>query len=387
MAAPITAPVLLAALNHKVISEAFEIARSNRTGLLQVVGMSTEYATVYDGYKMGWLDMRVDATSSALTGDITDSATTIPVVDGNKFRTGMVVSAVGSDEVIVVDSVTGNNLTVLRAQGGTVGEAVNSGVELLIDSVGREENSLAQNDGIYQPEDAENFFQTMDTALEFSRRALSTIQYGDTNDLNFQTSERLKQLTIQMDRALMRGRKMRVTVDGNPISYVGGIRYFLDQPGAYKVDNGAAALTLEQINNVNAELVSRGGTTNIIVCGIRLARVLNKLVGANYSSQRLSEWSNDEGAVNMLPSDLPLIGSINRIVIDTNCADDEIFILDSEMITIMPMEQNNAGESGSWRTLDATAPGQDGVKIRVIGDFSFRIRNSKTNMARLFNIG
>lgn len=387
MAAPITAPVLLAALNHKVISEAFEIARSNRTGLLQVVGMSTEYATVYDGYKMGWLDMRVDATSSTLTAAVDDSVTTIPVADGNKFRTGMVVSAKGSDEVIVVVSVSGNNLTVMRGQGGTTAEAITDGTELIIDSVGREENSTAQNDGIYQPEDAENFFQTMDTALEFSRRALSTMQYGDTNDLQFQTSERLKQLTIQMDKALIRGRKMKITVDGKEISYVGGIRYFLDQAGAYKVDNSGATLTLEQINEVNAELVARGGSTNVIVCGIRLARKLNALVGANYSSQRLSEWSSDEGAVNMLPSDLPLIGSINRIIIDTNVADDELFVLDTDMITIMPMEQNNAEESGNWQTKDATVPGQDGIRIRVLGDFSFRIRNSKTHMARLYNIG
>lgn len=387
MAAPITAPVLLAALNHKVISEAFEIARSNRTGLLSVVGMSTEYSKVYDGYKMGWLDMRVDATSSKLTAPVDDTVTTIPVTDGNKYRVGMALSAKGSDEVIVVTAISGNDLTVLRGQGGTTAEAIANAVELFIDSVGREENSLAENDGIYQPEDAENFFQTMDTALEFSRRALATMQYGDTNDLNFQTAERLKQLSIQMDRALMRGRKMVVSVAGNNVSYAGGIRYFLDQPGAYKVDNGGAALTLDAINAANAEIVARGGSTNIIVCGINLSRQLNKLIGANYQSQRLSEWVNDEGAVNRLPSDLPLLGTITSIVTDTNCADDEIYLLDASMITIMPMEQNNAGESGSWRTLDATLPGQDGVKIRVIGDFTFRLRNSKTSMCRIYNIG
>lgn len=387
MAAPITSDVLLAALNHKVISEAFEIARSNRTGLLAVVGMSTEYARVYDGYKMGWLDMRVDATSSKLTAAVDNLVTTIPVTDGNKYRVGMALSGKGHDEVMVVTAVNSNNLTVLRGQGGTTAEAMADEAELFIDSVGREENSLADTDGIYQPEDAENFFQTMDTALEFSRRALSTIQYGDTNDLNFQTSERLKQLSIQMDRALMRGRRMVVPIDGKDRTYAGGIRFYLDQAGAYKVDNGGAALTLDNINNANAEIVARGGVTNVIVCGIRLGRVLNKLIGANYQSQRLADWVNDEGAVNRIPSDLPLLGSITSIVIDTNCADDEVYLLDTSMVTIMPMEQNNAGESGSWRTLDATAPGQDGVKIRVIGDFTFRIRNSKTNMCRIHNIG
>lgn len=387
MGVPVTAPVLLAALNHKVISEAFEIARSNRTGLLSVVGMSTEYATVYDGYKMGWLDMKVDAASSTLTAGVNETVTTIPVADGNKFRPGMAVSAAGSDEVIIVTAVSGNDLTVLRGQGGTNGAAIANDAVLTIDSVGREENSLAQNDGIYQPEDQENFFQTMDTALEFSRRALSTLQYGNTNDLQFQTAERLKQLSIQMDRALMRGRKMSINIDGKPVSYVGGIRYYLDQAGAYKVDNGGAALTLDAIDNANAEIIARGGTTDTLVCGIRLARILNKEMRKNFTSQRLADFVNDAGAVNVLPTDLSMLGSVTRIVIDTNCADDEIYLLDTSMITIMPMEQNNAGESGSWNTKDATQPGQDGVKIRVIGDFSFRIRNSKTNMCRIHNIG
>ena len=387
MSAPITSDVLLAALNHKVIAESFEIARSNRTGLLQVIGMSAEFATVYDGYKMGWLDMRVDAASSTTTAEALAAATTIEVENGNKYRAGMVVSAKGSDEVIVVTAVADLEITVLRGQGGTTAEDIADGTTLVIDSVGREENSLAENDGIFNPEDAENFFQTMDTALEFSRRALSTMQYGNTNDLKFQTSERLKQLTIQMDNALIKGRKMKVVIGGKDVTYTGGIRYFLDQPGAYKVDNGGAALSLDAINAVNAELVSRGGNTNVIVCGIRLARVLNKLVGANYSSQRLADWSSDEGSVNMIPSDLPLIGSINRIVVDTNVSDDEILILDTQMITIMPMEQHNAEDSGSWRTLDATAKGQDGVKIRILGDFCFEIRNSKTHMARIHNIG
>ena len=51
------------------------------------------------------------------------------------------------------------------------------------------------------------------------------------------------------------------------------------------------------------------------------------------------------------------------------------------------MAQNNAGETGAWQTKDATQPGQDGQKVRVLGDFAFEVRNSKTHMARLRNIG
>lgn len=386
MPAPvITSGVLAAALNDQVINEAFEIARSNRTGILSVVQMGSARAA-YDGYKMGWLDMRVDATSSATTGAVLVGATTIPVVDGTKFRAGMTLSPTGSQEVILVTAVSGNDLTVVRGFGGTTAAALTSGQVLTIDSVGREENSLAQNDGIFQPDPVENFFQTMDTAVEFSRRALSTIQFGDTNSLAFQVSERIRQLTIQMDRALVRGRRATATIGANSVSYTGGLRFFLDQAGAIKTDNSAAALTLDQINALNAEIVSRGGMANTIAVGIKQARKLSALVSANYNSQRLADWSADEGSVLRLPSDLPLVGNVNQIVIDTNLSDDELVIFDSGMVSVVPMANGNASDSGAWRTLDATQPGQDGERTRILGDFAMEVRQSKTHMARLFNI-
>ena len=380
----VLSPDLSALLNDKVINEAFEIARSNRTGILQVVNMGGP-RQAYDGYKMGWLDFRIDATSSALTAGVNDAVTTVPVADGGKFRAGMTVSTSSSNEVMLVTAVAGNNLTVVRGFGGTTAAALLSGAVLTIDSVGREENSLAENDGIFQPDPVENFFQTMDTAVEFSRRALATIQFGGTNDLAFQISERIRQLTIQMDRALVRGRRATATIGGKTVTYTGGLRFYLDQAGAINTD-GAGALTLDKINVINAEIVSRGGTANTIAVGIKQARVLSALVSANYSSQRLGEWTADEGSLLTLPSDLPLVGNVNRIVVDTNLADSELVIFDSSMVSVVPMAANNADASGAWRTVDATQNGQDGQRTRVIGDFAMEVRQSKTHMGRLYGL-
>jgi len=383
---PITSADLAALLNDKVINDAFMIARSNRTGILSTVGIGAP-RQAYDGYKMGWLDMRVDATSSTTTAQALAAATTIAVADGTKFRAGMTASPEASDEVVLITAVSGNNLTVVRGFGGTTAANIASGAVLTIDSVGREENSTAQNDGIFQPDPLENYFQTMDTAVEFSRRALATLQFGNTNDLTFQVAERIKQLATQLDRALVRGRKATATVGSNTVTYTGGLRYFLDQAGAIKTDNSAAALTLDAINALNAEIVARGGSANTIAVGIKQARKLSALVAANYDSQRLAEWQADAGSVLTLPSDLPLVGSVNRIVIDTNLNDAELVIFDSGMISVVPMASGNAAAGGNWRTVDATLPGQDGQRTRIIGDFAMEIRQSKTHMARLHNIG
>jgi hypothetical protein len=71
MANEITSGLLAAALDQEVINGAFEIARSNRPGILSVVNFG-EAVQAFDGYKMGWLDFRIDATNSTFVGPYTD---------------------------------------------------------------------------------------------------------------------------------------------------------------------------------------------------------------------------------------------------------------------------------------------------------------------------
>lgn len=382
----ILSPNLAAALTQDVIDTAFEIVRKDRSGILQTVSMGVP-VTAFDGYKMSWLDMAVGADGDTVNGAILAAATTLVVDDGSKFRAGMSISVAGSDEVMIVTAVSGNDLTVTRGYGGTTAANIADNAVVTINGVAREENSLSQFDGIYQPVTVENYFQTMDTAIDFSRRALATAQWGNTNDIAFQVSERMRQLSIQMDRSLVKGRKGTFTLSGKTVTTMGGMQYYTDQAGAIKVDNSAAVLTLDQINAVNAEIVARGGRANTIAVGIAKARKLHALVSAEYSSQRLGDWQADAGSIVRLPSDLPLVGNVTNIVVDTNLNDNELYIYDSSMLSIVPMSAGNANSSGNWTTKDATAVGQDGQSVRVIGDFSIVVRNSKSHMARLYNIG
>lgn len=379
MANEILSNLLSSVLNDKVINEAFMTARSNRTGILGTIGFG-QARSPYEGYKLSWLDSKIDADGDYINGAKLSTDTTITVVNGGKFRAGMLISINGSDEVILVTAVSGNNLTVTRGFGGTTAVAIANNAVVTIDSVGREENSNAVNDGIYQPTPVENYFQTFDTAVEFSRRALETVQFGNTNDIAYQINQRIMQLTIQMDRALVRGRKALGTVGSNSVSYTGGLKYFLDQAGAIKTDGLGATLTLDMINDLNANIVKAGGKADTVAVGIAKARKINDLVSANYNSTRLADWTADEGSVLYLPSDIPLVGNVTKIVIDTNLNDTEVLMYDSSMINVIPMSNSN------WTTKDATQNGQDGIRTRIIGDFGMEVRQSQTNMARLYNI-
>jgi len=374
---------LAAALNAKIIQEQFDIVRPDINGLLALATFG-EPVRPEAGDKITWLDMSVAADTLTTNGAFLAAATTITVTDGSRARKGMLLYVGG--EYIVVTAVSGNDLTVLRGQGGSVAADIADATVISVESVAREENSTTETDGIYQPTDVENLFQTMDTAIEMSRRAMATLQFGNTNDLSFQVNERIRQLAIQMNKTLIRGRKMSLTIAGKKTTYTGGLGYYLDQAGALSVDHLGAALTLEAINVLQANIVARGGKVDSLVVGINQARKLQALVNAKYGSQRLGDFVSDQGGLVRLPSDLPQIGGASTIVIDTNLGDDELLLVDSMRLKIVPMANGNAMDGGAWRTLDATLPGQDGQKARIIGDFAMEIRDSKTHFARLTNI-
>ncbi len=382
----ITSADLAAALNGQVIQETFDTVLTSRPSFLSAIGFEMP-ARPESGSKYTWMDQVIGASASATTAAALIGDTALTVADGTIFRKGMTLSSPLSDEVIMVVNIVGNVLTIVRGFGGSTATAIASGTVMTIDSVGREENSLAVTDGIEEPSLVENLFQTMDTAIDFSRRSLSTVQLGNQNSMARAIDQRVRQLAIQMDRMLIGGRKGTQAIDGKARTYSGGLRYFTDQTDAIKADNAAGALTLDAINAVNASIVTAGGSSDTIVVGINQARKLHALMSANYNSQRISDFQTDQNSVFTLPTDLPLIGSVNRIVVDTNVKNDELFIVDSGSVKIVPMDQGNGEDDGNWRTLDATAKGQDGVSLRVIGDFTVEMRNYKSNIARMHNIG
>lgn len=384
----VLSPEFLADLNDKVINPSFEVARTNIVGILRTVSYGAPRVPE-TGSKLSWQLQSIGAGGSTVQGATLAGVTTINVATGEgvNFRKGMLVSVKNSDEVILVESVSGDALTVVRGVGGTTAVDIADQAILTIDSVGREENSTGLDDNIFEPEVVFNHFQTMDTQLTFSRRALATAQIGDYNAMNAQIAERIEQLTIQMNRALIRGVRLDTTVGGNKITYTGGLTWFMNQAGAYSVDNAGSALTLTKLDDLTEQITLRGGMTNTIAVNTRLARVLSGLVETKYTSQRLSEVQSDKGALTEIVSDLPLIGNINRIVIDTNLNDDELIMYDSSKLSIIPMASGNGSNSGNWRTMNATQPAQDGESIRIVGDFGLEFLSFKTHACRLSNIG
>ena len=385
-----TSNLLLAALTDKRINDVFDIVRRDRTGVLATITMEAPLAP-YEGYKGSWIDSYSGADRVQVNGAIAAGVTTLVTDASYVLRVGTIMTVPSSGEVIYVSAVASTtSCTIQRSVGGVAAAAIQDNEVLIIDSIARPENSVGQDDGIWQPETMENFFQTIDTQINMSRRAMATMTFGNTNDLNFQLEEKIKQLAIKLDRMIINGQRFTIGTGDSLVSATGGFRFYNDLASAsvsgLKSDAAGAALTQVMINNLNQAIVTEGGTTNTLAVSIAKARDLHAIISANYSAERLADWSQDEGSIFQLPTDMPLIGNVNQIVIDTNLRDTEVMMYDSSKISLAPMSAGNGTDGGNWRTKDATAVGQDGSAARIIGDFMVKVRQSKSHMGLIHNL-
>ena len=271
---------LAAALDKTLINEAFNIARTTRGGILGTIGFGAA-AAPYEGYKYGWLDAYKGGETVTVNGTIASGVTALVLDSSAGIKVGAVLSFL--DEVMNVTAVdaNGTDVTIARGAGGSTAVALPDGSVLEIDSRGVVENSTGSDDGLYQPENEFNFFQTLDTQITLSRRALATMQFGSTNDLQFQLAERLRVLTNQMDKMLIRGRRMTIGSGDSLVSYAGGMKFFSDVSGAIKVDGGGAAVTQTLINNLNETVIQAGGTTDSLAVSVKKARQIHENISAN----------------------------------------------------------------------------------------------------------
>jgi len=385
-----TSSGLLAALNKIDMLATFDVARRDRTGILATATMGQPMRPSA-GYKGSWIDAYKGADSITVDGEIAAGVTTLVHDASDIVRKGMMFTVPATGEVIYVSAkASDTSVTIVRSIGAVAAGVIADGAVLVLDSKALPENSTGEDDEIWQPETTENYFQTIDTQINMARRALSTLQHGDTNNLSLQVAERMRQMAISMDRMLINGQRFTHGTGDALVSATGGMRFYNDlasgSVAGLKSDALGAALTQAMINNLNEVIVNQGGTTDSIAVSVAKARDIHAIVSANYSANRLSDWSADEGSVFQLPTDMPLIGSVNNIVVDSNLRDTEIVMYNSSDISVVPMMGANGAPDGNWQTKDATAKGQDGESVRVLGDFMMEIRQSKANMGFVHNI-
>ena len=316
--------------------------------------------------KHEWGQDRMVPEDDSLNGAIVDAvATTWTVANGAAFISDMVVAIEGSDEVVLVTAVSGDDLTVQRGYGGSTAEAQADGTVLHIVSRPRPDGTDAGDDPGQAPSTDFNHTEIFDFTAKVGLQAQAVAQYGIANQLDYRVQHGLSIVTRRMNRSIIYGRRV-AAADGVNGS-MGGFLQFVKQPGGVAVDAAGAALSPALLNDTIETIVKRGGRPTVLWCNTNQAR---KITGFNVANLQVDRGDQQTGnAVYRFVNDLPM-GIITTIVVDQNFPKDKIGMPDTTRMRRVALNNHQMTD------MDATQNGAAYVARRLYGSYTLEVRNA-----------
>ncbi|HHS50394.1 MAG TPA: hypothetical protein ENN07_04685 [candidate division Zixibacteria bacterium] len=357
--------------NHlkRDLAETFETVSKGRHNLLSIIPIRGESRN----YKHEWLEDVIEATIDALDGAILFDDLTIDVDNGAKFAVGDIIAFEGYDEVMRITGKDGDTLTVARGYGDTTPEGMDDDTVVRVISRPRAEASDPGYDAVSEPSAEFNFTQIFDRTAKISKSAVASEHLVIDDLVDFHVKHHLELLQIEMNAAMIYGRRYANTSDASIPRTMGGILYFLDQEDGNVIDAEAGAITAEDLNDLIEMIAEDGGRPDILVCNTAQARAITAFNALSGSTPIVrTSWSDERtgGAVYEFVGDLPL-GMVERIIVDTAFPQDKIALLDSSKLALVPMKGR------AFRDLPATpSEAADYIARRIIGEYTLEVRNA-----------
>lgn len=331
--------------------------------------------------KHEWLEDPVGPQESAVNNAAGYLSTDVSIVVDNasQFMVGALVAADGSDEVMKVTAVTTatNTLTVTRGFASSTAEALVDNQVIRQISRPRLQGTTAGDDAARQPGTNWNATQIFDRTAVLSKTAQAVKQYGVDNALDYQVQHHLFQLLQELNKSLIYGRRVE-SADGVE-GVVGGLMQFI-QLGTNVTDAAGAANSTTLLNNTIEKVVLTGGRPVTLLCNTNQARKFAAFnTGAsNYTVRQESTVAGN--VVYQYQGDLPMQGMVQNIVVDPNFPKDAVAMVDIDKIRLVPLADRQFADT------DATPQGADYWARRILGEYTFEIKNAKECMALIKNL-
>lgn len=326
--------------------------------------------------KEEWLEDELTPVESTIGSFDTDGdGTGINLVSTTGLRIGSIlrvttaadVSRTELVQVVTVDSST--ELTTTRDYGGSAGETFVVGDKVLLVSSPLNEKTDPGSGTGQEPEVAFNYTQIFERIAEVSGTAEEVKKYGMASAINYQVANKIHEITRELNSSAIYGRKV-IRASGVQ-GTLGGILSFMDS-GNIETTGGAINITI--LNNMLEAIFNDGASSNnyIILCAENQARKISAL-NTTGSNPVVSKDRTDRtlgGFVSTFVGDLPAQNGFTApIVVDRNFAKDQIAIIDMNRIELAWLTNRRL------KDIDATLPGFDGVKRRILGEVTIRIKN------------
>lgn len=176
--------------------------------------------------KYSWMEEASLNKVDAVGTGINSSATTLPAVDGSKFRAGDVVRNVNTGEQVLVTAVATNDLTIVRAYGTTAAAAMTAADVLLI--VGNANQEGATKRTLLSGNESEvfNYTQIFRTPFGVTGTNMSSEMYGGKDLKHVQMMAGIEH-NKELERQFVWGEKKEDTSGSQPRRTTAGLNSFI----------------------------------------------------------------------------------------------------------------------------------------------------------------
>lgn len=325
--------------------------------------------------KHEWLQDVLAATQDATAASALAAATSLSVVDGTKFAVNDIWVNVSTDERFKVTAIATNTLTIVRAVGGT-DTAMASGEVLKLVARPKLQGTDPGDDKGQEPTVEFNHTQIFDRTAKVARTAQYVNTYGIDDQLDYQVKVQVDQLVREMNMSALYGER-QAPAASTP-GMMRGLVTFLEKATSANAVNGAgAALTKTMLNDAIEAAFNDGAGELALLCGPNQARKITAL-DSNYQIVRGDTTSGK--VIMQYMGDIAGNAAASKIVVDPNYPKKRIDLVDLSRVALVPL-QNSA-----LRDMDATPPGADYFARRILGEYTFEVKNAADAHASVYNL-
>ncbi|SHE66357.1 hypothetical protein SAMN05444392_102280 [Seinonella peptonophila] len=326
--------------------------------LLSLLGFGSPITNV----KHEWVEDELEADKTAINNGAgyADNATSIVVDDGSIFAANEIIKI--GEELLKITAISTNTLTVTRGYAGTTAAALtdNQVVEFMfVEGVEGADARTARKKPRVR---IDNITQIFDETIEISGTALAMSQYGINDPYDYEKAKKLKELSLQFEKALING----VKYETGQTRQMKGMRSFITT----NVDTASGPLTMNMINDLAQDIFEKGGFTggsqHVVLVPAKQKRALSTI-----DENKINIVRQDNVRGQVVDSLVTDFGQF-PIILDNNLNSNELMLVDLNRCKIRPLANREffheyMGKKGDY------------VTGQIVGEYTLEFKQEKAH--------
>lgn len=373
--ATVRTPYTDTTIQRRVISEMIGLLDWTVAPLLKRLWMSGEDKFDFVNWppgaskKIEWLEDTMSPLADALNGSVNASQTNFVVDNGSYFHAGHVLEV--ESEQVIVDSVSTNTLTVIRAQGGTTAATHADNTVVTIRSIAQKTGANYTIGNTTLMTAPYNYVQTLEESVRVNDDQMKAKDYGVEDTMAYHlakliggskgigTKGKAGQLTLLLGNMPYYGK--RQAPSDTQAGMAGGLSTYITTNLA---GDSSTALTRAAIETQLRAIYTAGGSPDLIVCTPWAATKINSFYEGFVEVPR----TEDTGGGTIKYINTP-VGQV-EVMIDWMSPTTKLHILDTDKcgwVTVDPFGVRKFEPQGYY-TVNS-----------VKGEYSFVVQNEKAH--------